>query len=189
MSASTNKSRPVYTPLRLDPAGKSHLILSDLHELPAAAFAATPEADELEIWLNGNKVTEAAATGALRKFRAVADMLANLRHRLRRAPVGLRLYAIGTEAFLWDVHNLGREAGLGRGEIFLTQAGSLRRRVYCAHCKTMNEDVTTSVVACVGCGAALFVRDHFSRRLAAFMGVAVNAENPVELPDAEVLYS
>ncbi len=115
-------------------------------------------------------------------------MLANLRHRLRRAPVGLRLYAIGTEAFLWDVHNLSREAGLGQGEIFLTHAGSLRRRVYCTHCKTMNEDVTTSVVACVGCGAALFVRDHFSRRLAAFMGVAVNAENPVELPETEVLY-
>ncbi len=39
MSASTNKSRPVYTPLRLDPAGKSHLILSDLPELPENAFA------------------------------------------------------------------------------------------------------------------------------------------------------
>jgi hypothetical protein len=32
------------------------------------------------------------------------------------------------------------------------------------------------------------VRDHFSRRLAAFMGVQADAENPGELPQPEQLY-
>lgn len=51
------------------------------------------------------------------------------------------------------------------------------------------EGVTTSIVTCTGCGAPLFVRDHFSRRLAAFMGVQVDAEVPGEVPEAEELYS
>jgi hypothetical protein len=89
---------------------------------------------------------------------------------------------------LWDVNNVARAAGLGNGEIFLSHAGSLKRRVYCTHCKTMNEDVTKNIVKCRGCGANLFVRDHFSRRLAAFMGVAVDAEVPGEIPQAEVIY-
>ena len=180
------KSRPLYAPLRLDPTGRAHLIVSDLKELPEKAIETG--AAEVEIWLNGNPVRQAAASGHLRKFRAVADLKTNLRHRLRRAPVGLRLYGVGTEAFLWDVHNIGAEAGLGQGEIFLTQAGSLRRRVYCTHCKTMNEGVTASIVACSGCGTNLFVRDHFSRRLGAFMGVTVDAEAPGEVPASEVLY-
>ena len=39
-----------------------------------------------------------------------------------------------------------------------------------------------NVTPCPGCGAQLFVRDHFSRRLAAFMGVKVDAEAPGEFP-------
>ncbi len=180
------KSRPLYAPLHLDPAGRTHLIVSDLQELPEGAIETG--AAEVELWLNGNPIAEAAATGTLRKFRATADLKTNLSHRLQRAPVGLRLYAVGTEAFLWDINNIAAAAGLGPGEIFLAQAGSLRRRVYCTHCKTMNEDVTTSIVTCSACGASLFVRDHFSRRLAAFMGVAVDAEVPGEVPTPEVLY-
>ena len=177
------KSRPTYAPLRLDPTGTSHLIVSDQAALPPAEVAGA------EIWLNGSPVTAAAAaTGSPRRFRAAADLLGNLRHRLAGTPVGLRLYAVGTESFVWDVHNIAVEAGLGQGEIFLTHAGSWRRRVYCTHCKTMNEAVTTSIVGCAGCGAQLFVRDHFSRRLAAFMGVAVDAEVPGEIPAPEVLY-
>jgi hypothetical protein len=59
--------------------------------------------------------------------------------------------------------------------------------VRCVHCQTLLDDVTMSLVDCTGCGATLFVRDHFSARLAAFMGVKVDAELPGELPDAEAL--
>jgi hypothetical protein len=52
----------------------------------------------------------------------------------------------------------------------------------------MNEDVATNIADCRGCGARLFVRDHFSRRLAAFMGVMVDAEVPGEVPEIEVVY-
>jgi hypothetical protein len=49
----------------------------------------------------------------------------------------------------------------------------------------MIEDATANIVACPGCGANLFVRDHFSRRLRAFMGVKADAEMPGELDAAE----
>ena len=83
---------------------------------------------------------------------------------------------------------LARNAGLGSAEFHLTLAGSAKRRVYCPHCKSMTSGVSRSVVSCSGCGAALFVRDHFSRLHAAYTGVRVDAEVPGVIPPAEELY-
>jgi hypothetical protein len=185
-----NKSRPVYEKLRIDPAGRAHLIVTDLAAVPEEAIEEELALSGVECWtvgLSGPGIAVPAA-GNVRAFRAVADLLAHLSHLLVREKVGLRLYAAGSEAFLWDVMKLARDAGLGGDEVFLSHAGTLRRRVYCTHCRTMNEDVETNIVACRGCGASLFVRDHFSRRLAAFMGVKMDAEVPGELPEVEVLY-
>jgi hypothetical protein len=181
-----NKSRPIYEKLHLDPQGRAHLIVTDLDALPEAVIEADLAPD---VWVVARSAPGIAASPAgSRAFRSVADLLSHLSYHLAREPVGLRLYAAGTEPFLWDVANIAREAGLSGEEIFLTHAGSLRRRVYCAHCKTMNDDVTTNIATCRGCGAHLFVRDHFSRRLAAFMGVMADAEVPGELPATEVIY-
>jgi hypothetical protein len=181
------KSRPIYEPFRIDPAGRAHLIVTDLRALPEDLGEL--EFSNIELWVVKVAAPGIQAQGGeARAFRAPADLLSTLSVRLTREAVGLRLYAVGTEPFLWDVHNIARAAGLGKGEILLTHAGSLKRRVYCTHCKTMNEDVTTSIVKCRACAANLFVRDHFSRRLAAYMGVAVDAEVPGEIPEPEVLY-
>jgi hypothetical protein len=185
-----SKSRPVYTPLKLDPAGRAHLVVTDLAAIPEDVIESDLALANIENWVVKTSAPgiAAPATDGVRAFRASADLLIHLNHRLARETIGFRLYAAGTEAFLWDVYNIAVAAGLGKGEVFLTQAGSKKRRVYCTHCKTMNEDVTTSIIACRACGAHLFVRDHFSRRLAAFMGVAIDAEAPGEIPAPEVLY-
>jgi hypothetical protein len=184
-----NKSRPIYEKLRIDPQGRAHLIITDLEVLPDAVIEADLALSNIESWVVARSAPGIAANlPGSRAFRSVADLLSHLAHHLAREPVGLRLYAAGTEAFLWDVANTARAAGLGRDEVFLAQAGSLRRRVYCTHCKSMNEDVVTNIALCRACGARLLVRDHFSRRLAAFMGVMVDAEAPGEIPAIEVLY-
>jgi len=174
-----NKSRPVYTPFAIDTAARFHLIITDQ--------AAPPPAEDLprenfEAWVVKTVApgVQAQQAGPVRAFRAVPEMLTHLKHRLARETVGLRLYAVGSEAFLWDVHNLARAEGLAAEEIKLHQAGPKLRRVYCTHCKTMIENAALNVIACPGCGASLFVRDHFSRRLAAFMGVKIDAEAPGE---------
>ena len=71
---------------------------------------------------------------------------------------------------------------LNADEVQREHCGSAARRVYCIHCHAFNDPVTRNVVACRGCGRQLLVRDHFSRRLAAFMGVQADAEVPGELP-------
>ena len=45
-----------------------------------------------------------------------------------------------------------------------------------------------SIFDCPGCDVALLVRDHYSRRLAAFQGVSATAEDPNERPAAEEAY-
>jgi dimethylamine monooxygenase subunit C len=163
------KSRPRYEPLHLDPMGKRHLIVTDRAGVPAGAFATPPVG--AEIWVGD-----------------IATILPALSERFGQETVGFRLYAVGTEGFIWGAASAALAAGMERDEVFLFQAGSLRRRIYCTHCKIITDDVTTSIVACTGCGVSLFVRDHFSRRIGAFMGVRVDAEQHGDLPPAEVLY-
>jgi hypothetical protein len=186
------KSRPIYGLVGLDAAGRRHLLLTDHEGVPTEGLS-----DELgafpEIWTvarDGRHPPSAfMAAGPERTqshaFRSSAMLFDALRQRLARESMGFRLYAIGSETFLADVAAMGVAAGLGRSEMQLAHAGSLARRVYCVHCRTMNEGVTANVFECDGCGASLFVREHFSSRLAAFMGVQADAEAPGELPPIE----
>ncbi|MBK3406123.1 hypothetical protein H0176_26130 [Methylorubrum populi] len=184
------KSRPIYERLHIDPSGLRHLLVVDSPSYPSEALSA--EADGLEIWSVAPRESEgvigAFASEKERRFRSVSHLLERLVHRLEHERMGLRLYAAGQEGFLWDVFGIAQHAGMGKQEVFLTQFGSKARRVHCVHCRTFNEGVTTTIVRCDGCGAHLFVRDHFSRRLSAFMGVKIDAEVPGEVPPAEQAY-
>ncbi len=184
----TIKSRPVYAPFRLDVTGRVHLIVTNLGEPPVALEEAL---GDITVWSVKTIApgVPAPATQSVRPFRAVAELLPQLAARLAQATVGLRLYAIGSEAFIWDAHNIAIAAGLDKSEVFTHHAGPFVRRLYCTHCRTMIEDVAVNIIPCPACGANLFVRDHFSRRLAAFMGVIVDAEVPGEIPAAEALDS
>lgn len=184
----TIKSRPVYAPFKLDVTGKTHLIVTNLPEPPVALEEGF---GGITIWTvkTAGRGIPAPATENLRPFRSTAEMLPQLAVRLAQARVGLRLYALGSEAFIWDAFNTAIAAGLDKSEIFTHHAGPFVRRVYCTHCRTMIDDVAVNIIPCPVCGAHLFVRDHFSRRLAAFMGVIVDAEVPGEVPAAEALTS
>lgn len=184
------KSRPIYEKLSLDPSGLRHLLVSCAPEYSINLSGTDP--DELEIWIVDGRQQEAVVsipvTDRKRSFRSQRQLLDRLTSRLAEERMGLRLYGSGTEDFLWDVYGVAQKAGMNKQEIFLSHAGSWSRRVLCTHCRTFNEKVTSTIVRCGGCGANLFVRDHFSRRLSAFMGVKVDAEVPGEVPAAEQAY-
>jgi hypothetical protein len=184
----TIKSRPLYSPFKLNVTGRAHLIVTNLPEPPAEL---EDSFTDITIWTVKTIApgVPAPATPALRPFRSSAELLSHLAAYLPRASIGFRLYAIGSEAFIWDTYNIATSTGLDPSEIFLHKAGPLVRRVYCTHCRTMMEDVALTITTCPGCGANLFVRDHFSRRLAAFMGVKVDAEVPGEIFVPEALTS
>jgi dimethylamine monooxygenase subunit C len=99
-----------------------------------------------------------------------------------------RLYVQGTEPFVWSVALAAAQAGWQSGQLQLAHAGSLQRRVWCTHCHGLTEAVTSSIVACAGCARQLLVRDHFSKRHGAFMGVMVDAELPGCVPPAEEIF-
>ncbi len=186
------KSRPRYNELDVDPSGRRHLLVSETADFPAAAFAPGRSADAFdERWtIAGHSLAIPTPGGAHadHRFRARQHLLIALRRRLARENMGFRLYAMGTEPFVWSVHAVAREHGLGRDEVRLFAFGSEARRLFCNHCRTITEGVTTNIAICSGCGAHLLVRDHFSRRLNAFAGVQVDAEVPGEIPAVEELY-
>jgi len=188
------KSRPRYARLPWDESGARHLLVTDLAAVPPDTLAEGFDLAAVPVWsviARSDLPPDPSAADRhphSQQFRSAAQLLARLRVTLAQETMGLRLYVVGSETFLWDVAALGREAGLGTQEIRLAQAGNARRRVICTHCKTTIAEVTTNLVTCPGCGASLFVRDHFSRIHGAFMGVQVDAEIPGERPTAEELY-
>jgi DNA-directed RNA polymerase subunit RPC12/RpoP len=103
--------------------------------------------------------------------------------------MGSRVYVAGSESFIGSCVQVTAHYAMNADEVQCAHLGGAARRVYCIHCKTSNENATTKVVLCRGCGRRLLVRDHYSRRLAGFMGVMVDAEAPGEIPPTEATFS
>ncbi|CAN5318458.1 dimethylamine monooxygenase subunit DmmA family protein [soil metagenome] len=191
MSDQGIKSRPVYAPIARDASGRAHLLVADDAALSDTAFAdGTMPEDFVERWtIAGNSTAIPSPHGeTVHAFRSASHLMISLKRRLAEEHMGFRLYAIGTEPFLWDVAGAAQAAGMGRAEYRLFATGSAARRLFCVHCRTITEHVTGNLVACSGCGAQLFVRDHFSRRMNAFMGFQIDAEAPGESVPYEELY-
>jgi len=102
--------------------------------------------------------------------------------------MGTRFYVAGTEAFIWAVIEELKQYGVQDSEVEKELCGTLARSVYCVHCKTITHDVHHSIQPCSGCGRHLFVRDHFSRRLGAYMGFMIDAEEPGNIPESKEVY-
>ncbi len=194
MMISDIKSRPVYRDLAPEPTASGHLLVVEGETLtPAllAAFASAfgPVAPRLHTWLVGGPQDVGAHPGRLWRLGSLADVEDSLSCASRGFGIGDRLYVSGTEPFLWRVAEAAGHVGFASGQIQLHHAGSLRRRVWCTHCHSITDDVTTHIADCAGCGRHLLVRDHFSRRLGAFMGVMVDAEAPGQVPAREEVFA
>ena len=96
--------------------------------------------------------------------------------------MGTRLYLAGTEGFIGQTMKVALDQGIDFNSIRTEHRGSTARRVQCVHCKGITDDVKTSPYKCSHCGLNLLVRDHYSRRLAAFQGVCIDAEEPGTAP-------
>jgi ferredoxin-NADP reductase len=197
------KSKPVYTPLAPDLSGRYHLmvghgvgsepllrILRDLH-------AAAPDSGARTRVLFVTSVDEhravqerflSAGAAEVRSFSRDSELLTDLNDVLTRSVMGTRLYVAGPESFMGLVMRIARQFNLNKDEVRAEECGSSARRVYCIHCQTATENVTTNIVQCKDCNRWLLVRDHYSSRLAAYMGVMVDAEAPGERPDVKVAF-
>ena len=199
MLVSEIKSRPVYGGLRVDGAARRHLVAAEGEGALAAlaAFGAAPEALGRTAILycpagsagQGHEAAlQALGADAVYVTPSVETLLFRLNVMLGVATMGTRIYAAGREGFIGSVVAAAVAHGVDHHSIHTEHRGSLARRVQCVHCKGMTDNVTVTPFVCSHCGLTLFVRDHFSRRLGAFQGVCVDAEEPGVIPPAEELY-
>jgi hypothetical protein len=196
------KSKPVYAPLSADLGGRYHLMLGRgpgaaalLRVLAEIRDAAVPALQKTRVLLVPDAdapLTTVAfdhlGLGLVSLFRDTAPLLDAFRLVLGESLMGTRLYVAGPESFIGLVMKNALEFDLNKDEIRAEEVGTLARRVYCIHCRTTTENVRSNVVSCTGCARWLLVRDHYSRRLAAYMGVMVDAEAPGELPPIKETY-
>ncbi|MDV4154074.1 dimethylamine monooxygenase subunit DmmA family protein [Rhizobium brockwellii] len=194
------KSRPVYTGLTIQPRARRHIFALEgegakalLDQQPALDETALSRSEILYVarGSQGTGLDEALRRlGADMFFTAptIATLLFRLKGSLATAHMGTRLYLSGTEGFIGQAMLVALDYGMDHASVITEHRGSLARRVQCVHCKGVTDDVTTSPFACSHCGLTLLVRDHYSRRLAAFQGVNIDAEEPGSAPDPEELF-
>lgn len=138
-----------------------------------AAMLVEPTASTLLLCLNG----ELPAPIEQECFAETVGLYLRLQLLLEQAQVGTRLYVAGDEAFVWHVYRLARHAGLLADEIELFKRGE-RKRLFCVHCSTFQDIGEVGETCCSHCGVRLLVREHFSRRLGAYMGVCIDPDEP-----------
>jgi hypothetical protein len=194
------KSKPVYAPLRADAGGRYHLMLGFgpggtallrvLGEMQSSAPQALKSTRVLIVPDAQQTVDQFEPFGVaeLNRFDDAASLLKTFRIVLDESFMGTRLYVAGPESFIGLAMKIALEFDLNKDEIRAEEMGTLARRVYCVHCRATTEEVRTNIVRCAGCARWLLVRDHYSRRLAAYMGVMVDAEAPGELPPIKEVY-
>lgn len=191
-------SRPVYGTLQ-PRAGQAHLMIADaegaeaLLDLAATDPALFAKAHVIYIPKDiGDKFTDrlrAANPAILYVGPSYTASLPRIRRVLSDAHMGLQVYLAGTEGLMGQAMNEATAAGIPHTAIQTEHRGSVARRMQCVHCKGITEDVMTDPFVCAHCGLTLFVRDHYSRRLAAFQGVCIDAEDPGNIPDPVELYT
>ena len=194
------KSRPVYGVLEPRP-GVLHLVVADGEGAEAIIdlLAQSTSRDAMLaamhiIYTPGPNGSDQSAAlqklGAAQFYRAptIPTLLPRLNQVLANAHMGTQFYLAGTEGLMGQAERDIMATGIPYRDIQKEHRGSTLRRVQCVHCKGITENVATDPFKCTHCGLNLFVRDHYSRRLAAFQGVNIDAEDPGQVPASVVRF-
>lgn len=189
------KSRPTYSELVPDPNARFNIVVCDRDGSDAViemfrqadpAFADLTKvlfcAEDTE-WAGITLVTDVMKPATVEVFSTLADTIAAFGQALATAKMSTRAYVAGSEPLIGSVVQTAMAHGVDHRSVRTEHRGSLKRRVQCVHCKGFTDNVTTNPVICANCGYALIVRDHYSRRMAAFQGVRIDAEVPGEIPE------
>ncbi len=194
MQLSDTKSRPLYG--KLEPVARAtrHIVAAEGEGAHAIleAFGGAPDicSRTTVVYCPRGSAPQALdgklsglGLDALHVQPTLETALVRLGGLLATATMGTRLYLTGSEEFVGRATAVAISHGMHGQAIQTEHRGSLARRVQCVHCKGFTDNVTASPTTCSHCGITLLVRDHYSRRLGAFMGVVIDAESPGEAPE------
>ena len=194
------KSRPVYSGLNIDPNARRHLFalegegaLALLDQVKSVGRGFLEKTEILYVALGSKAEDHDKKLAALKPHDLwTAPTIPVLFNRfnvmLGQAKMGTRLYISGTEGFIGQAMQVALNHGVDQASMMTEHRGSAARRVQCVHCKGVSDDVKTSPFTCTHCGLSLLVRDHYSRRIGAFQGVCIDAEEPGTAPPPEELF-
>lgn len=186
-------SRPVYGTLETR-NGAAHLMIADAEGAEAILDVATPD-----MMAKAHIIYIPKGTGFGDRLRAINPAqyyegpsypaaAQRIAKAFADAKMGLQVYLSGTEGVMGQAQHAAMQAGVPHTAIQTEHRGSTARRMQCVHCKGITEDVTVDPFQCAHCGLHLFVRDHYSRRLAAYQGVNIDAEDPGNVPVSKGIY-
>jgi predicted RNA-binding Zn-ribbon protein involved in translation (DUF1610 family) len=188
------RSRPVYGTLEARD-GAAHLMIADAHGAQAILDVATPDmmAKAHIIYIPKGEAYEEQLQALKPAQFYTGPSYAAAESRIQKAltdgKMGLQIYLTGTEGVMGQAQHAAMQAGIPHTAIQTEHRGSVARRMQCVHCKGITEDVETDPFVCGHCGLNLFVRDHYSRRLAAYQGVCIDAEDPGNVPASKGIYA
>lgn len=191
------KSRPVYDVLE-PRVGSLHLVVADGEGADAVVDMLAKAGSERDAMLarmhilytpgpNGTNLNaRLEQLGAAQHFFAptIPTLFPRLVRILSDAHMGMQFYLAGSEGLMGQAEREIAATGFPFKEIQKEHRGSTVRRVQCVHCKGITENVRHDPFKCSHCGLNLFVRDHYSRRIAAFQGVNIDAEDPGQVPES-----
>jgi dimethylamine monooxygenase subunit C len=192
------KSRPVYRGVALEPDAQKHLFaiegegaLSIIEQAPPAAEMA--KMSILYVAGASKPKEHEKALAALKPndiwiAPTIPVLLNRLNVVLGQERMSTRFYISGPEGFIGQAMSVALNHGVDFNSIKTEHRGSEARRVQCVHCKGITDNVRTQPVKCTHCGLSLLVRDHYSRRIGAFQGVCIDAEEPGTAPEPEELF-
>jgi dimethylamine monooxygenase subunit C len=190
------KSRPVYRGVAIDPNARKHVFVLQGEGAQCLIEQKPDNRDMVKTDILYVASPTSNHEAALANLKAndcwtaptIPILLNRLNVVLGNERMGTRLYIAGTEGFIGQAMQVALAHGLDFNSIKTEHRGSEARRVQCVHCKGITDDVTTQPVTCSHCGLSLLVRDHYSRRIGAFQGVCIDAEEPGTAPKPEVLF-
>lgn len=190
------RSKPIYTSLVWHEKATSHLVVAQgqggmavlklfqlMHPKQSITVLYTPH-----VGADYTATLKKVVPEGLYILDSEQEVLDKLNSTLQAMYMGMRLYIAGSEDFMWSVAKMANTFGVEDAGMMKELTGTLARPIYCVHCKAKTHGVTTNIAECSGCGRMLFVRDHFSRRLGAYMGLMIDAESPGDLPEIEEIY-
>ena len=189
------KSKPIYSSLVWNEKATAHLVVAQgqgglavlklFQQMQPRQAVTVLYVQQDADYTNSLKKVVPEGMHALNSEQALLDTLKNIMPTMR---MGLRIYVAGSEGFIWSVAEAVKMFGVEDTNIMKELTGTLARSIYCVHCKAITHNITTNIGKCSGCERMLFVRDHFSRNLGAYMGLMVDAESPGVLPEIEEIY-
>jgi dimethylamine monooxygenase subunit C len=190
------KSKPIYTSLIWHETATSHLVVAQGQGGMAVLKLFQQMHPKQPVTVLYQSQDNADYTSTLKKvvpedlhtLETEQALVETLKSIMPLKRMGLRIYVTGSEGFMWAVAEAVKSFGVEDLDIMKELTGTLARSVYCVHCKTTTHNITQNIARCSGCERMLFVRDHFSRHLGAYMGLMVDAESPGELPEIEEIY-